>query len=462
MTHRKTKRRTLTALVGVAALSLTAACSSGETSSGSGAQSGADARGPITFVTGKDNSGVWPPTIEKWNKAHPNEKVTLKEQSDNADQQHDDIVQHLQAKDASYDIVTVDVIWTPEFAAKGWLVPLEGKFALDTSKLLKPPVEAATYNGKLYAAPFASDGAMLYYRKDLVPNPPKTLDEMWSMCSIAKKNGINCFAGQFAKYEGLTCNATEAINTFGGKVVDDKGQATVDSPESRKGLQMMADHYKNGDIPKQAITFQEEQGRVAFEAGNLLFHRNWPYVYSLASTEASSKVKGKFAVAPLPGVDGPGASTLGGHSEAISVYSKYKATALDFLKFIEQDEQQKFFMEKGSLAPVVESIYTDAALVKKAPYLPTLLTSIQNAVPRPVTPFYPAVTKAIQDNSYAAMKGEKSVDQAVKDMLCAILSAVLGSPPPATGGGGAGAHFAAAPTRPLPAPLEPWPIPQEA
>ena len=160
--------------------------------------------------------------------------------------------------------------------------------------------------------------------------------------------------------------------------------------------------------------------------GKLLFHRNWPYVYSLASTEASSKVKGKFAVAPLPGVDGPGASTLGGHSEAISVYSKYKATALDFLKFIEQDEQQKFFMEKGSLAPVVESIYTDAALVKKAPYLPTLLTSIQNAVPRPVTPFYPAVTKAIQDNSYAAIKGEKSVDQAVKDMQSAIQSAGQG------------------------------------
>ena len=427
MAHRSTTRRALTALVGVAALSFTAACG-GDDNSGSsgGSQSGADARGPITFVTGKDNSGVWAPTIEKWNKAHPNEKVTLKEQSDNADQQHDDIVQHMQAKDASYDIVTVDVIWTPEFAAKGWLVPLEGKFALDTSKLLKAPVTAATYNGKLYAAPFASDGAMLYYRKDLVPNPPKTLDEMWSMCSIAKKNGIDCFAGQYAKYEGLTCNATEAINTFGGKVVDDQGKAAVDTPESRKGLQMLADHYKNGDIPKQAITYQEEQGRQSFQAGKLLFHRNWPYVYSLASTEASSKIKGKFAVAPLPGVSGPGASTLGGHSEAISVYSKYKATAFDFLKFIEEDEQQKFFMEKGSLAPVVESIYSDPALVKKAPYLPTLLTSIQNAVPRPVTPFYPSVTKAIQDNSYAAMKGEKTVDQAVKDMQSAIQSASQG------------------------------------
>ena len=54
------------------------------------------------------------------------------------------------------------------------------------------------------------------------------------------------------------------------------------------------------------------------------------------------------------------------------------------------------------------------------------MTSIQNAVPRPVTPFYPAVTKAIQDNSYAAMKGEKSVDQAVKDMQSAIQSAGQG------------------------------------
>ncbi|WP_207786193.1 ABC transporter substrate-binding protein [Micromonospora globispora] len=374
-------------------------------------------------MTGKDNSNVWSATIEKWNAAHPNEKVTLKEQSDQADQQHDDIVQHMQAKDPSYDIVTTDVVWTAEFAAKGWLVPLKDKFALDTSKLLKPTVAAATYNGTLYAAPFASDGGMLYYRKDLVPTPPKTLDEMWGMCSIAKKKNMGCYAGQFAKYEGLTVNAAEAINTAGGKIVDDQGKPTVDSPESVKGLQMLADHYKNGDIPKEAITFQEEQGRQAFESGKLLFLRNWPYVYNLAKTDGSSVVKDKFAVAPLPGVSGPGASSLGGHSEGIGAYSKHKATAFDFLKFIEEDAQQKFFMEKGSLAPVVASMYDDPALVAKAPYLPTLKTSIENAVPRPVTPFYPAVTTAIEDNAYAAMKGDKPVDQAIKDMQSAIASA---------------------------------------
>ena len=83
-------------------------------------------------------------------------------------------------------------------------------------------------------------------------------------------------------------------------------------------------------------------------------------------------------------------------------------------------------MEQGSLAPVIGSLYSDPTLVAKYPYLPTLLTSITNAVPRPVTPFYPAVSKAIVDNSYAAMKGDKTPEQAIKDMNAAITAASSG------------------------------------
>jgi multiple sugar transport system substrate-binding protein len=416
------QRRTLMAVAGAAALSMVAACGGGGSSSSS-SSSGAAARGPITFVQGKDNSNILAPMAEKWNSSHPNEKVTVKEQSDQADQQHDDLVQHFQAKDPSYDVVTVDVVWTAEFAAKGWLTPLKDQYKIDTTGFLAPTVKAATYNKILFAAPTSSDGAMLYYRSDLVPTPPKTIDEMWSMCSIAKKNNMDCFAGQFAKYEGGTCNATEWMNAYGAKVVDDAGKPTVDSPEAAAGLKALADNYKNGNIPKQAITYQEEQSRNSFESGKLLFLRNWPYVYNLASTDSSSKVKGKFKVAPLPGVTGPGTSTLGGHMAAISSYSKYKATALDFLKFLTAPDQQKTNMEKGSLAPVIESIYSDAALVAKYPYLPTLLTSIQNAVSRPVTPYYPAVTTAIQENFFAAMQGQKTPEQAVKDMQASMVAA---------------------------------------
>jgi multiple sugar transport system substrate-binding protein len=411
------------AVLAVSALVM-AGCGGGDDSGGGGSDQSLTSRGPITYVAGKDNNNVNRSTIDKWNAAHPDEKVTFKEQSDQADQQHDDLVQHFQAKDQNYDVTSVDVIWTAEFAAKGWLHPLKDSFAVDTSKFLPATVKTATYNNTLYALPYASDGGLLFYRKDLVKTPPKTWDEMMGMCSIAKQNNMGCYAGQLTKYEGLTCNATEAINTAGGKVVGDDGKTPeVNSPESAKGLSRLAEAYKNGNIPKEAITFQEEQSRQAFEAGKLLFLRNWPYVYSLATTDASSKVKDKFGIAPLPGDSGPGASTLGGHDAAISAYSAHKATAFDFLKFWASEETGRYFATQGSLAPVLSSLYADPTLVKKLPYLPTLKTSIENAVPRPVTPFYPAVTKAIQDNSYAAIKGEKPVEQALTDMNNAIKAA---------------------------------------
>jgi multiple sugar transport system substrate-binding protein len=233
-----------------------------------------------------------------------------------------------------------------------------------------------------------------------------------------------CYAGQFNKYEGLTVNASEAINGAGGSIVAEDGATpTVDSPEAASGLNNLVEAYADGNIPKEAIGYTEEEGRIAFQEGKLLFLRNWPYVYSLASTEESSQVKGKFDVAPLPGVDGVGASTLGGQNMAISAYSDAKATAADFVEFLLSEESQRFLVTQGSLAPAIEALYTDPGLVKEYPYLPTLQTSIDNAVPRPITPFYPAVTKAIQDNAYGAIKGEVDVETALTNMAAAIEAA---------------------------------------
>jgi multiple sugar transport system substrate-binding protein len=414
----------MTTLVAVATVMLVLAGCGGGDSGGGASDESATSRGPITYVQGKDNTNTIRPLLDKWNTAHPNEKITFKEQSDEADQQHDDLVQHFQAKDAEYDVVSVDVVWTAEFAAKGWLQPLKDSFALDTAPLLPATVKTATYNNTLYAAPVTSDGGMLYYRKDLVPNPPKTWDEMMGMCSVAEENNMDCYAGQFQKYEGLTVNAAESINTAGGVIVGADGKTpSVTTPEAAKGLSRLSEAYANGNIPKQAITYTEEEGRNSFQAGKLLFLRQWPYVYSLASSEGGSKVKGKFDVAPLPGDSGPGASSLGGHNAAISAYSDHKATASDFLKFLQTEESQRWFVTDGSNAPAMAALYDDPALVKEQPYLPTLKTSILNAVPRPVTPFYPAVTKAVSDNAYAAIKGDKPVEQALTDMQAAITAA---------------------------------------
>src|SRR3954452_13960272 len=263
------------ATAGILALTLSACGGGGGGGTTGGGGSDADAnldgRGRITYVPGKDNSNDVRPLVDKWNAAHPNEKVTFKEQTDQADQQHDDLVQHFQAKDPGYDVASVDVVWTAEFAAKGWLQPLKDKMALDTSEMLKPTVTAASYKGTLYAAPESSDGGILYYRKDLVPTPPKTWDEMMSMCSIAKSKNIGCYSGQFKKYEGLTVNASEAINSAGGAVLDADGKPNLLTAEAKAGMANLTKAYADGSIPKEAITFQEEESRQAFQDGKLLF-----------------------------------------------------------------------------------------------------------------------------------------------------------------------------------------------
>ncbi|MDT5033114.1 MAG: trehalose/maltose transport system substrate-binding protein [Actinoplanes sp.] len=406
-----------------------AACGGG---SSGGTGSGASARGPITFVTGKDNSGTLPFIADQWNAAHPTEKVTIKQQSEQADQQLSDLEQHFQAKDAGYDVVTVDVVWSAEFAAKGWIIPLIGQYNLDTSALLPATVKAASYNGKVYAAPYASDGGLLYYRTDLTKTAPTTWTDLISQCAGKTTTGTiigakpACYAGQFAKYEGLTVNAAEAINAAGGTIVGPDGKtSTVNSPQAATGLDFLVNGFKQGYIPKEALGFQETQSLNAFSAGQLMFMRNWPYATAVLNA-AGSKVKGKFAIAPLPGPDGHGASSLGGHSVGISQYSKYKATALDFLKFLESDAVQRNDLTVGTLAPVTTALYSDPQLTQKFTYLPTLLKSIQTAVPRPITPFYPGVTEAIETNAYAALQGQVDTKTALTNMDAAIKSATAG------------------------------------
>lgn len=415
-------------LATAASLLTLTACSSDSGSSDSGSSDSAsantDGRGPITYVEGKDTTetGVVRQIIDEWNAANPDEEVTFKEQSNDADQAHDDLVQHLQAEQSDYDVMALDVIWTAEFAAKGWLVPLEGEFAMDNAGILPSTVESATYNGTQYAAPKNTNGGLLFYRTDLVPEAPTTWDELTASCEIATANNIDCYAGQFAAYEGLTANVSEIINAHGGSFVAEDGTTpTVDSPEARAGLQALVTAFETGVIQEQDTTFKEPESQQAFEDGNVLYLRNWPYVYGTASQEGSA-VAGNYGVAPLPGVDGVGTSTLGGYNAAISTFSENKATAADFLRFMQGEQAQRIIAE-GALPPVLESLYDDPALIAEMPYLPALKESIANAVPRPVTPFYPAVSKAIQDNTFAAIKGEKPVDQAIVDIQAGIESA---------------------------------------
>ncbi|MDX6294113.1 MAG: trehalose/maltose transport system substrate-binding protein [Kribbellaceae bacterium] len=406
---------------------LASACGGGGGSSSSGGSTPAalDGRGPITFATGKDTSGFLPKQVAAWNSLHPTEKVEVKELPEDADAQRQQMVQNAQAKSDAFSVLNMDVVWTSEFAANQWIVQLpEDKFP-DLSKLIPATVETAKYRDKLYAVPITSDGGLLYYRKDLLAKagvqPPKTWAEMTAACVAVQKlpeaKGMGCYAGQFEKYEGLTVNFSEAINSAGGVIVDKDGKPNVDTPQALAGLEELTKAFQAGVIPKAAITYKEEEGRRAFQEGKLLFHRNWPYVYSLASkTDGSSKIVGKFGVAPLPGQTGPGVSSLGGHDYAISAFAKNKATAVDFINFMASEARQKANLEATSQAPTFASLYDDPALTKQFAYLAPLKASILGAQPRPRVVKYGDVTAAIQQAAYDALTNKTPPKQALTDL----------------------------------------------
>jgi multiple sugar transport system substrate-binding protein len=405
--------------IGLVAVLVLTACG-GPDEGGGGGGGGAQGTGPITFVAGKDTSGKYPAVINKWNTAHPDQKVSMIELPEAADAQRSQFVTNLQAKSDRYDVLGIDVVWTAEFAKSGWLLALdEGQFPVN--EMLKPAVDTGRFEGKLWAIPYDTNGGLLFYRKDILDKagkePPKTFDEMTALCSLAQQNNIGCYSGQFAKYEGLTVNFAEAVQAAGGEIMTDNGTKVALGGPAVQGLTFLADGFKDGEIPKPAITYKEEEGRRAFMSGELLFMRNWPYVYGLASEpDPGNKVRGKFGVVPLPGFTGAGASSLGGLNLAVSAFSKKQQSAVEFLKLASTKEQMKNMSMVSAEPPAWADLYEDPDMVKKFPYLPVLKEGLLAAKPRPITPYYQEVTTAIQEDAYAALQGQKAPDQAINDM----------------------------------------------
>ena len=412
--NRHTTRRTGAVLCALALSTTVAACSS--ESDGGSAAAGED-RGPITFAMGRNDTDKIIPVIDKWNAEHADEQVTLKELAGEADDQRDTLVQSLQAGNADYDVMALDVVWTADFAANQWLEPLEGDMAVDTSGLLQSTVDSATYNGTLYALPQNTNGQLLFRNTDLAADKPDTFEDIKSACKAIEKD---CLTTQLKQYEGLTVNTLGFINGWGGEVLDASGEPAVESAEAKAGLQALVDAYKDKTISPASTAATEEETNMAFTEGKTAFAVNWPYMYSNA-VDAGVDVE---VQAPL-GKDGVGVSTLGGYNNGININSKNKGTALDFMKFIINEDNQKSFAEQ-SFPPVLASIYDDPQLQQEFPYLPALKESLENAAPRPVSPFYSAISKAIQDNAYAALTDGKSVDDATADMKAAIESASQG------------------------------------
>ena len=86
------------------------------------------------------------------------------------------------------DLLGMDVTWTAEFAEAGWIRELTARAGdrRPPQDTLQPPIDTATWKDKLYGIPQHTNVQLLWYRKSLVPTPPKTFDEMIAMAQTAQ------------------------------------------------------------------------------------------------------------------------------------------------------------------------------------------------------------------------------------------------------------------------------------
>jgi multiple sugar transport system substrate-binding protein len=400
---------------------LLAGCTADGASS-SGSAPSTNGIGPITFAIGKDNSGWLQGVITGWNQGHPSQKVTLLLLPQASNGQLAQLVANLQAKSDLYDVIDMDVIWTAEFASNGWIIPLpQSQFPL--GDFLKPAVDTARYQGRLYAVPDYSNADLLYYRKDILAKagkqPPKTWAQLQQLAeTVAPEYGLYGYAGTFAPYEGLTVNFAAAVQSAGGSILSPEGtKVTVNSAKALQGLEFLVNGFRHGWIPRVALSYEEESAQNAFASGKFLFLDNWPDVYAALSVPGpQNKVYGKFGIAALPGPDGMGSGSLGGANLAISAYSQHQRTALDFIKYMTNLTNERQMLEKGSFPPVWTRLYTDKSLIRSYPYLPVLEQAINSARPRPAITNYDQASLAISSTVYEALTQQKQPQQALTEM----------------------------------------------
>ncbi|NIR46439.1 MAG: extracellular solute-binding protein [Gemmatimonadetes bacterium] len=365
--------------------------------------------------------------LERFMLERPDVRIVRRETPDAADQRHQLYVQWLNARASDPDILQLDVIWTPEFAAAGWILPLDA-FAPPVSEYFPATVAANRWDGALYALPWFVDVGMLYWRTDLFERPPASLEELSRAAARSRSDGTRYgMVWQGARYEGLVTVFLEHLGAFGGQIMDADGRVVVDSNAAVRALRFMADEiYETGNVPRAALTWQEEQTRFVFQNGQAAFMRNWPYAYPLLRDSAASRVAGRFAVAPMPAApEGEPTATLGGSQLAINANTENPEAAYAVIEYLTRPEQMLERARVVGQYPTRPALYGRPELARGLSVPPDRARRIiERAVPRPVTPVYTQLSQLLQIRLHRALTGQQE-PRAALEAAAAEMRALL-------------------------------------
>ncbi|MGH2981838.1 MAG: ABC transporter substrate-binding protein, partial [Solirubrobacterales bacterium] len=364
---------------------------------------GSDSAGPATlnWFVATQPGGTIEDVAERCSKeSNGRYEIEVQLLPTDASQQREQLVRRLAANDSSVDLVGMDVIWTAEFANAGWIEPWPGDLRRQVTESVFPSViETASFEGKLYGAPFNSNTQLLWYRTDLVPEPPTTWAQMIGEAEkLGPGNGGTIQVAGANKYEGFTAWVNTMIESAGTQVLSGPEEVELQRGPTEEALAAIGRFANSSAAPTNLSTSDEDSARLGFEAGDSAFMLNYTFAYASAQAEAPDIGK-KMGFARYPEVvEGqPSRPQLGGFNIGVGAFSANTDLAFEAAACVSNEESQLTAVELDGLPPSRSDLYTDKAVRKAYPGFTALVRkSIEDAAPRPQTPAYQDVSLAIQ------------------------------------------------------------------
>ncbi len=316
------------------------------------------------------------------------------------------------------DLIMIDDPWMPEFAESGIMANLtelgyvEDEDFLAASRAIgKDPYG----EGDVYALPFSGNVMLFFYNKALFDAKSLEVPTDWetvrAIAQEMKADGTIGYVIRGQQGNPIVSDFLPILWAFGGNVFDAEWNVTINSEEAKAALELYIDLLNNGvNYEKNDIVAAVSDGKAAMSLG-------WPSWYISGETATA-------AYAPIPGKSSPdaevhGSGMIGNWMMAVTANSANKELALEFLKFVTSAESQKIGAEVGGV-PTRASVLTDAELVAKYAYFPTLMEGTNNSVVRPRTPLWSNVETALGTELSSAISGVKTVEQSLIDATAAI------------------------------------------
>jgi multiple sugar transport system substrate-binding protein len=374
----------------------------------------------LTLLMNAIDAAQWGPMVRDFEAQNPDIRLNIIEGPNATNLVEDLYTSAFLLGDSPYDLIYMDVVWAPKFAAAGWLMDLSNRTSYqELGEFLDVAVNAGRYQEGLYSIPHRSDAGMLYYRKDLLEQagfqPPKTFAElMQTSQALQKQNVIPWgYVWQGRQYEGLAAMFVEVLAGYGGYWVNpETGEVGLDQASAIEAVEFLRRTIELGVSPPGITTYGEEESRRLFQSGKVAFLRNWPYVWALAK---DSPVAGKMGIESM--VRTPGHSSgacLGGWGLGIATSTKHPDQAWRAIQYLTSADAQRQFILASGYVPSRPALFNDPQIVARYSHYPKLLEVVEKAVLRPPIPQYAQASDILQRYLSAALTGRLSSKKAMQ------------------------------------------------